>query len=286
MKNKKLREIKNKLSLDNYNSLNDFIFFKYLCEKGNEKQQRTFLEALGIIIKDDFKIKNQKIAPEIIGNKTCILDFIAEDGNNTIINIELQLQNTKDFKNRLIYYLCRLMIDSLNKGENYNKIKKIIVIAIVNFNMNKSPYYHNVYRLINEKDKINDKFTFKLEIHIIELKKFREIKKDLTNKEHLYLTFIDNETTHNKRKELVKMDEGLKAAIEKIEEAVQDREALRVYHLIEMERMKIENQIEEGMEKGKKEGIIEVATNFKKIGISIEDIAKATGLSKDTIEKL
>ncbi len=44
--------------------------------------------------------------------------------------------------------------------------------------------------------------------------------------------------------------------------------------------------MEKGMEKGKKEGILETAKNLKNIGIDIDKIAKATGLTKEEIEKL
>ena len=56
------------------------------------------------------------------------------------------------------------------------------------------------------------------------------------------------------------------------------------------EEMGIEKGFERGRTKGraegKAEGIIETARNFKAIGISYLDIAKATGLSYDEIERL
>jgi predicted transposase/invertase (TIGR01784 family) len=42
----------------------------------------------------------------------------------------------------------------------------------------------------------------------------------------------------------------------------------------------------EGLEEGKKEGKLETAKSFKKLGVSIEIIIKATGLSKEEIEIL
>ena len=44
--------------------------------------------------------------------------------------------------------------------------------------------------------------------------------------------------------------------------------------------------IEKGLEQGIEQGILAVAKNFKKIGISIENISKATSLSIEEIEKL
>lgn len=228
-----------KVSLDNYDSLNDFMFYKYMCEEGNEKLQKSFLESIGVTIKGNLKIKNQKLAPEIINHKTCIFDFVAET-KDSLINIELQQQKTRDFNERVVYYMNKLT--NLKKGNSYKETRNIVLIAIVNFNMNKLPNYKHIYKLINTKE-LKDIFIEKLTIIIIELPKFRKTKKDLKNKEHLYLTFIDSKTSHNKRKELGKMDEGLKTAVNQIEKTVQNEEALRAYYKIEIEKMAIENQM-------------------------------------------
>lgn len=47
-----------------------------------------------------------------------------------------------------------------------------------------------------------------------------------------------------------------------------------------------EDGIAEGIEKGREEGIMDVALNMKKLGFDIDIIAKATGLSVEEIEKL
>jgi len=48
----------------------------------------------------------------------------------------------------------------------------------------------------------------------------------------------------------------------------------------------LETAREEGLEKGREKGIRETAANFKKLGVSAEDIAKATGLTIKEINKL
>lgn len=187
MKDKELHDMDN-FCLNNYDSLNDFMFYKYMCEEGNEKQQKIFLQSLGINIKGDLLIKSERVPPDIEGNKERILDFIAETEDKTLINIELQVRNTKDFNNRIVYYLTRLADTSLKRGENYNNIKKVIVIAIVNYKMNELQNYSHIYQLVNIKD-LNDVLTQKLEIRAIELKKFRKFKKDFKDKKTLILDF-------------------------------------------------------------------------------------------------
>ena len=48
----------------------------------------------------------------------------------------------------------------------------------------------------------------------------------------------------------------------------------------------IKKGIEEGIEKGKKAGILATAKNLLNMGMSWQDVAKATGLSQEEIIKL
>lgn len=47
-----------------------------------------------------------------------------------------------------------------------------------------------------------------------------------------------------------------------------------------------EKGMEKGIEKGMKEGICKTARNLKSLGISLTDIAKATGLPLETVQGL
>jgi predicted transposase/invertase (TIGR01784 family) len=290
-----------KVTLENYDSLNDLLFFKYMLEKGNEKQLKTFLEAIGVEIKGKFKVTNPTLPPDRLSDKKCILDCLCET-NDTLINIELQQKETTDFIERMMFYMAKNA--KLIKGKEYTEFKNVILIIIANFNINDFPKYKQEFLLINS-ESLKHIISGKFKIILIELEKFQEVIKDLNDKEHLYLTFFVKNTDHKRRKELGEMDEGLKAAVKKIEEALQDDEALRIYHKLEYEKMLKENEeirlkkskekgkeegLEEGMEKGRDEGLeekaIEVATNLKNMGLSVQDIARATNLSKEFIETL
>ena len=48
----------------------------------------------------------------------------------------------------------------------------------------------------------------------------------------------------------------------------------------------MQNERIEGREEGRNERTVEIAVNLKSLGISIEKIAEATGLTKDEIETL
>lgn len=56
--------------------------------------------------------------------------------------------------------------------------------------------------------------------------------------------------------------------------------------LLERDREKIEEGRQEGRQDGRQEEKLEIAKNMIKLGIDIDTIIKATGLSKEIIEKL
>ena len=47
-----------------------------------------------------------------------------------------------------------------------------------------------------------------------------------------------------------------------------------------------ERGMEKGMEKGRVEGLFQSALNFLKMGLSVEDVARGTGLPKEKIMEL
>ena len=52
------------------------------------------------------------------------------------------------------------------------------------------------------------------------------------------------------------------------------------------ERTALQKEKQNGMAKGERAKQLEIARNLIKLGLNIEDIVKATGLSKEEIEKL
>jgi predicted transposase/invertase (TIGR01784 family) len=71
-----------------------------------------------------------------------------------------------------------------------------------------------------------------------------------------------------------------------------DKEALRAYQMREMSDWTSglnharEEGIQRGIQEGRREGKRETARNLKKIGVPVEQIAEATGLSVEKIERI
>lgn len=80
--------------------------------------------------------------------------------------------------------------------------------------------------------------------------------------------------------------EEIKQARKVLEEISKDEHEQYLADLREKYIMDMNNIESTGIRKGREQGIIEVAKNLKEQGIKIESIMKATGLTKEEIDKL
>lgn len=65
--------------------------------------------------------------------KSIRLDVYVEDEENTIYNIEMQATDKKNLPKRTRYYQGMIDLNIINKGQNYNKLKKSYVIFICDY---------------------------------------------------------------------------------------------------------------------------------------------------------
>ena len=188
---------------------NDIMFKEIFSD---EEILKDFLEALlnekieKIDIKEDFNIRGN------IHEKVGILDIKAEINGQKIVQIEMQKKNKYNMEQRTIYYGGKIISKLLHKGDNYNQMKPIILINILNYNLIKLPEYYTKTKTVAEK--YNEYELIKgIKYGFIELPKFRKTKPNLDNKLDQWLIFIDN-----KKKELLKMVTEKNKIIAKAEE--------------------------------------------------------------------
>jgi len=113
------------------------------------------------------EITNPIILGQYIVGKTFILDIKVLLNDDTIINLEMQLNNYKNWPERSLSYLCR-NFDNLNKGSDYSEVKTVIHIGFLDFTLfHHQPELHAIYKMQNIKSQnvYSDKFI----LHVIEL---------------------------------------------------------------------------------------------------------------------
>ena len=167
----------------------DYIFKRVFAYKGNESVLKDFLEALLKIEIKGIKITNPEIIPYEKGEKRGLLDIKAEINDGTMIDVEMQMKNERNTDERATEYMGKMISEQLQVGEDYQNLKKSIVIFITNYNFLKRNSYHSVGKMkfdktiedeyvnmgYDEEDELASKY---IEVHYIELPKFK--KKELS----------------------------------------------------------------------------------------------------------
>jgi predicted transposase/invertase (TIGR01784 family) len=279
--------------MERFNPLNDYLFLKIMGEEGNEEQLLGFLNA---VLSDSRQppitlvkiLENRVITPEIVGNKTSILDVHAEDENGDIYEVEVQQKDFHNMGKRTLLYWAREYTGAISEGMDYNVLPKVITINIVNFDYIKLERFHTTFHIREdlEKDYI---LTDVLEIHFLNMVKFRKKgNKDITkNALERWLTYFDVNTPQEKIEEVIKMDSTIRKADERLNFVTRDKGFLRDYYRRQMEMSDwttgINTAFEKGVEKGIEQERFDMAKKALSMGLSPDMIQKLTGLNADDI---
>ena len=240
----------------------------------------------------------ETIAPKV-GRR---LDVKCITQNGSVVIIEIQLQGNSRFPERILYYWAANYSKLLKHGEKYDELTPVISINLLNFNLDKSKNIHSCYMLyeMNNKKLLTDH----LQIHIIELKKFK--KNILTKDLNCWLKMFTSKNLEASMSEIVKEKPIMEEVQKKYNNFVKSKLMMMEYEkkeaylygnqimLDEERRLGIEEGIKKGIEQGMEKGIeqgkreqqISIAKSLKNAGIDIKIISENTGLSIEEIKKL
>lgn len=244
---------------------NDYIFKKIFAKKGNESILKDLLNSiLQIKIKSIEVISDANLERQLESNKLGILDLKAKLDEETIVNIEIQIINRYNMIERTLFYWSGLYYNVLQKGADYKEIKKVIAINILDYNEFEEGPYHEIARL--RREYLYKILTDKIEIHFIQIPKFKKQRKDMKTKLDMWMDFI-SQIDEKEVKNAMSKNKEIKKAQEEYEYLTGDEEERRIAFLRE-KAIRDENSIfdagkdigfksgeEHGIKKGKKEGI-------------------------------
>lgn len=259
----------------------DVVFQALFGERGSEKITKRFLQS---ILKEEISevdlSQNVVLRREREDNKLGVLDIVAKLNEKEYCNIEMQLVDTGEMKERILYYWSKIFTRQLKKGQEYKEIEKTIVILIANFEIKglEDLKYHTEWKIM---DKETQKviLTDKFELRIIELPKVKE-----EEQEELidWLLFLENPQSERIRTKMEENEE-LKEAVEKLEGISQDEYMQRIADLREKAILDYNSGMGNALRKGIEQGKKETAKKMLEEKIPIETIIKVTGLSKEEI---
>ena len=272
------------------------IVFQSLFNKKNEEITKSFIEALldekvnSIEINDTKELTRDKPM-----NKLGILDLELDINNKEKVDVEVQLLKNDEFIHRLLYYWSRLYSKQMQRGEEYTKAKRVVIIAIVDFEIDITKELRRMETIwnIREKEKTEKVLTDLLEIRIINLRRVREAyQEDKENKKNQWVMFLEDPNS-KEVKEIMEKNEDVKKAIITVKEMSEDEKMERLAELREKairdEKALYNTGIREGKELGREEGErkkkIEVIKKMLQENLNQDLIKKITNATDEEIEQ-
>ncbi len=285
---------------------NDIVFQRIFGKVGNENITKAFLEKiLGIKIEELTLDTNKRLIGEEIEDKIGRVDVKAKLQDGTKVIIEMQVTEYSYMVKRLLYYWSRVYVGDLKRGKEYDELNKTIAILISVENLEETKEiekYHTEWEL-REKEHKELKLTEDIEIHIIELGKFKEGKEK--RPEDIWIKALKAEG-EKEMEELLKNNKELREMKEELERITADPELREKYYYREkqlrdeLSRIKdgymkgIKEGKKEGILEGKKEGIIEgkeekekeIVLNMHKNNMDIKTICNIVQITEEEVRKI
>lgn len=284
----------------------DWAIKRLLRNKANFGIFEGFLSEL---LRNDIKIKSileSESNRETRDDRSNRVDMLVENSKGELIIVEVQRETEYDYLQRILFGASKLLLEYMQKGMPYSRIKKIISISLVYFDLGQGEDYvycgQTQFIGLNKKDvlelnsmqqklykteKISDIYP---DYYILKVNQFNDIARNTIDE---WIYFLKNETIKDNF-----TAKGLKEAKEEFDIMKLSEEERKEYEEylenLRYQASMFESSYKVGEVKGRETGIkegeenkaVEMAKKSLAEGLSIELISKLTGLSKEEIEKL
>ena len=246
------------------------------------------------------------------------VDLLAENEAGELLLIEVQGEPEFAYFQRMLFGASKLVTEYINSGENYEHVKKVYSVNIVYFDLGQGEdvvyigktvfrgiHNNEVLKLspfMQQKFKTDEVSQLFPEYIILKVNDFNRWSKVPLDQWLYFLATSDIPEEADAP--------GLQEAREKLNLMKMNREEQAAYDRYLMERAILRNTMvtareeglfegeckghakgiaegrAEGRAEGHKEGRMETAKNLKAMGLNIDDIVKATGLTVDEVAAL
>ena len=248
---------RNEVLMRSANLLNDFAF-KYVfgedCKEANDALKSLLTVFLERKV-NKVVVKNSEIVKDYSKMKSPRLDLLVEFDDRTMVDLEMQLRQTKDnLPIRFSYYLARLHGSQELEGKYYGELKETIVLVFFNVNLIDNNRMCNTFTLRNEEGlSFVEESQDRMKLRTVEMAKLDLNKplKDMNEQEKMIYYFLNchKGMDDSKIKVMIESD-GVIQMLEKRVETISDDgwkkiiEDFQKLHENE-ERMELQLEIEE-----------------------------------------
>ncbi len=242
------------------------------------------------------------------------VDIKAKDSNGSIIIVEVQLTTQLYYLERILYGVAKAITEHISLGQRYSNVKKVYSINILYFDLGKGADYlyhgRNTFVGVHTGDtlqinvKENNVLKMKTpeevfpEYYIIRVNEFNDMA---TTPIEEWLDYLKNgrikdDTTTpglaeaREKLQYMQMSRADQIAYERHLDALAVQsdafDAARIEGHAEGRAVGIEEGRAVGIEEGRAKEKHDIARNLKSLGVTLNDISKATGLTAEEIEAL
>ena len=243
-----------------------------------------------------------ELVPELEGHKNTIVDVLCTDARSRKFCVEMQMEWSNAFKQRVLFNASKLYVSQAMKREKYSDLQPVYSLNLVNdiFERDTPEFIHN-YRIVHDKD--SNKVIEGLHFTFIELPKFTPHSIADKRMMVLWLRFLTeiNVNTQEIPSDLLR-DPEIGKAVEELKTSGFTDAELRAYDkfwdAVSVERTLqydsyqqgmekgMEKGMEQGLEKGMKNGKIEIARKMLAKGMDEATVMDMTGLTAEEIKQM
>lgn len=184
-------------------------------------------------------------------DKLGILDVRVQLKDGSQMNIEMQVLPFEAWTERSLFYLCKMYVSQIKKGDSYGKLKKCIHVGILDFKLfEDNPEYYSRFHIWE--DSRREQYSDKLEIHLIELPKLAGYEQP--GNELLRWAKFFNAETEEELKMLAKGDEYMEEAYGQIKKLSANELKRLKYEARQKAIMDHKSMLEGALNKGIRQG--------------------------------
>ena len=235
-----------------------------------------------------------ELVPELEGRKNTIVDVLCKDAKGRKFCVEMQMEWSNAFKQRVLFNASKLYVSQAMKKENYSDLQPVYSLNLVNdiFERDTVEFIHN-YSIVHDKD--SSKVIKGLHFTFIELPKFTPHSVSDKRMMVLWLRYLTeiNSNTKEVPDDLLN-DPEIGEAVEELKVSGFTDAELRAYDKfwdsVRVEKTLQHDSYQEGRAEGRAEGelskSLDIAKKMLATGISESQVMQLTGLTQEQVERL
>ncbi|MBQ6156642.1 MAG: Rpn family recombination-promoting nuclease/putative transposase [Bacteroidales bacterium] len=253
-------------------------------------------------------LDSTELLGDIEREKRVVLDILATLDDKTETLIEMQRANTLVFTSRSIFYTCRLVSKSLNRGDQYNKMPTVIGLFITEETLPEFADLEGFFHTVQLRRMDGKNFSEKIILGYLDLSKFAALNpgqmkdmqfsdrqekwgytlanvgqmelQDLSQEDEVFRSVFED-SMHQKLTEMEK--EEYKKSVLEYEDVQAAVQYAREQGLEQGLARGLEQGLEQGREQGREEGRAvekrQLARNMLAKGLAPDLVAEISGLS-------